>query len=181
MKYDIESLVSQSPIPRENFVFFWGHSPRKDGRLGPSSLSQWWMCRFEYDGFYYSSTEQWMMAQKALLFGDHNLHKEILNSQTPKIIKDLGRKVSGFQSDIWNEHKFDIVKKGNYLKFSQNVDLSRYLRSTRGKILVEASPFDSIWGIGLSQDVDEVYDPKLWKGKNLLGFALMEVRDELES
>lgn len=91
----------------------------------------------------------------------------------------MGRKVKNFDPDIWNEHKYGIVKKGNFLKFSQNERFKEFLLSTDNKILVEASPYDTIWGIGMLETDPNAKNPAQWNGENLLGFALMEVRDEL--
>ncbi|MEP2236791.1 MAG: NADAR family protein, partial [Maribacter sp.] len=85
-----------------------------------------------------------------------------------------------FDADIWNRHKYDIVKKGNYLKFKQNEDLLTFLLSTNNRILVEASPHDNIWGIGMTANDEHIQNPDMWKGQNLLGYALMEVRDSLK-
>lgn len=119
------------------------------------------------------------MAEKAKLFGDDQIRKQILGSKHAKQVKSLGRMVSGFKEDIWSEKCFDIVKRGNMAKFSQNKELYEFLVNTKQRILVEASPVDKIWGIGLAKDADNIENPLTWRGKNLLGFTLMEVRDEL--
>ncbi len=123
--------------------------------------------------------EQYMMASKARLFGDDEILKQILACDNPKQIKDFGRKVRGFDEKVWHKFKYTIVLLGNWHKFNQNRDLQDFLLSTGDKILVEASPYDIIWGIGLAESCTESQDPMLWRGQNLLGFALMEVRDEL--
>ncbi|MDE7223729.1 MAG: NADAR family protein, partial [Acetatifactor sp.] len=120
-----------------------------------------------------------MMAQKAELFGDEEIRKQILESQTPDHIKALGRKVRGFDQELWDKVKYAIVLNGNWCKFSQNRRLQSFLLSTGDSVLVEASPYDTIWGIGLSADSPDAQKPQSWCGQNLLGFALMEVRDEL--
>ena len=104
---------------------------------------------------------------------------KILKAKSPAEAKKLGRKVSNYDENIWVENRFEIVKAGNYLKFSQNEELKNYLLNTNNRILVEASPVDPIWGIGLAHDHADANYPEKWKGLNLLGFALMEVRDEL--
>ena len=91
----------------------------------------------------------------------------------------LGRKVKNFDEKKWNETKYSIVFAGNLLKFSQDENLKDFLLSTKNDIIVEASPYDKIWGMGMSADDEFVENPTRWKGENLLGFALMEVRDEL--
>lgn len=120
-----------------------------------------------------------MMYKKAILFHDAYYADQILNSRNAKSIKEYGRKIRGFQPDIWNQKKLDIVTQGNYLKFSQNDLLKEYLLGTGGKILVEASPYDSIWGIGMRASAKGVEDPKNWKGQNPLGKALMEARKRI--
>lgn len=164
---------------RLKYLLFWGHNPARDGSITKNCLSQWYSCRFSVDGVIYNTAEQYMMAQKALLFGDSEIYQEIMNASHPKQFKDLGRKISGFDDDIWNQQKCDIVVKGNTAKFSQNQELKAFLLNTKNRILVEASPYDKIWGIGLSADDILCENPLCWKGENLLGFCLMEVRDLL--
>lgn len=120
-----------------------------------------------------------MMAAKARLFNDAEMEKEILKAATPNQAKALGRKVKNFDPKLWDEHKCQIVTQGNLLKFSQNQKFKDFLLSTGDKVLVEASPYDRIWGIGMLETDSRVENPLLWNGENLLGFALMEVRDEL--
>lgn len=175
-KYSINNI----DVVNGGFVFFWGHQSNKDN-IGKSCLSQWWPCKFEKDSIKYNSAEQWMMAEKARLFADFDVLEQVLKLNDPKKIKSLGRQVSFFDEDVWNFRSYDIVKEGNFLKFSQNPELKKYLLSTENKILVEASPVDTIWGIGMKQNDDGVEDSMNWKGQNLLGFALMEVRDRLRT
>ena len=120
-----------------------------------------------------------MMACKAELFKDYFTRDKILKNNNPKEIKALGRKVIGFNQNIWDFYKYNIVLFGNILKFSQNTELKNFLLNTGSDILIEASPYDSIWGIGLCANSTDALDPKKWKGSNLLGFALMETRDFL--
>lgn len=122
-----------------------------------------------------------MMAQKAHLFGDDAVLGEIMQSRLPKQIKALGRKVQGFDSDVWDAYKYGIVLNGNLQKFAQNADLRAYLLSTGNAILVEASPYDDVWGIKMSADQARKSNPLEWCGQNLPGFALMEVRVMLKS
>lgn len=123
--------------------------------------------------------EQYMMAAKAELFGDREILTQILQCRDPKQIKALGRKVQGFDSALWDKYKYSIVLNGNLCKFSQNQELKDFLLSTGDCVLAEASPYDGIWGIRWSADAPEAEEPLKWRGQNLLGFALMEVRDEL--
>ena len=158
------------------YIFFWDHKEEED-YITKKCLSQWYDCLFEVDGIKYNTSEQYMMAQKALLFEDHETYEKIINSKIPKEIKDLGREVKNFSSDKWNLKKFDIVVKGNIEKFSQNEKLKQFLLKTKDKILVEASPFDKIWGIGMKEDDKDILDESKWKGENLMGKAIMKARE----
>lgn len=162
-----------------DFIFFWGHTPASEGQLDKSCLSQWYPAPFSVDGIVYPSAEHFMMAGKARLFGDEEAVRRILGSNSPKEVKQIGREVRGYRDDLWHERRFDIVVAGNMAKFSQHPELLAYLLATGGCVLVEASPLDKIWGIGLAADHPQVTDPFAWRGLNLLGFALMVVRDKL--
>ena len=177
MKYSIDMLKQE--YSDDDFIFFWGHTPSRDGYLTQACLSQWWLCVFMENGILFSCAEQYMMYKKALLFKDYKHAQEILITKTPKRIKELGRLVEDFDDEIWNTEKEKIVLRGNLLKFSQNSELRNYLTSTGNKILVEASPYDKVWGIGMKSNDDDICDPGKWQGKNLLGFLLMETRDRV--
>lgn len=178
MKYSRELIIEKfRRNERLKYVFFWGHQPSADGSITKSCFSQWFDCRFTADGVEYTTAEQYMMAQKALLFGDSEIYKKIMEAYHPKQFKDLGRKISGFDENVWNCNKSDIVIKGNLAKFSQNEELKSFLLGTGERILVEASPYDKIWGIGMSANDTKCENPETWNGENLLGFCLMEVRD----
>lgn len=180
MKYHIQNTIDKYLAGEKmKYLFFWGHQPRKDGVITQSCLSQWFEMEFEVEGIVYKTAEHWMMAEKANLFNDEEMYAEILKSDTPGKAKALGRKVRNFNQSIWVESRFAIVKKGNLHKFGQNEKLKDFLLTTGNKTLVEASPFDNIWGIGMAKDNAGVEDPRNWKGPNLLGYALMEVRDEI--
>ena len=120
-----------------------------------------------------------MMASKAELFGDQEVFARILAAKSPREAKALGRLVSGFDDDVWHRRRYEIVLDGTRSKFSQNPDLADFLLSTGDKVIAEASPVDKIWGIGLAHDDKRAQNPLEWQGANLLGFALMEVRDVL--
>ena len=105
----------------------------------------------------------------------------IMKIKNPKEMKALGKKVKNFDQEVWDKVKYSIVLTGNYYKFSQNENLRDFLILTKNRILVEASPLDTIWGIGLGKDNEKVYNPNRWRGNNLLGFALMEIRDEIRN
>ena len=179
-KYTRQWLQQEFAAGRtRELCLFWGHQPAQDSIITKSCLSQWWIEDFYSIANSYLCMEQYMMASKAQLFGDEERRKEILECSVPKQIKALGRKVRGFDQKVWDRLKYAIVLSGNWCKFSQNRDLREFLLSTGDSVLAEASPYDNIWGIGLSASSPEMQDPQKWRGQNLLGFALMEVRDEL--
>lgn len=170
----IERLAQGETV---KYLFFWGHTPYDPPRA--TCLSQWYVSPFEVDGIQYPTAEHWMMAGKARLFQDAEHLEQILAAEHPAAAKKLGRQVRGFDSEVWDAHRFDLVVEGNRHKFAQNDALADYLRQSGQRVLVEASPVDPIWGIGLAQDDPRAHDPAQWQGHNLLGFALMEVRDGL--
>ncbi|MBO7596082.1 MAG: NADAR family protein [Bacteroidales bacterium] len=175
VKYSIDKLLKQ--YTREDFVFFWHETPHEP--VQKTCLSQWYACNFCVSGIKYFTTEQYMMASKALMFNDLDIYQKIFQAKTPQEFKKLGKLVKNYDDTVWNLHKDRIVIEGNYAKFSQNPALKNFLLSTGNKILAEASPYDKIWGIGLEESDDRVLDPAQWQGENHLGFALMKVRDML--
>ena len=158
------------------YLFFWGHRPEPDGRIGKGCLSQWWPAPFTVDGHTYRTAEHWMMWSKAMLFGDSEAAEQILDAVHPHAAKELGRTVRGFDEAVWVERRYGIVVAGSVAKFSQNPELGWFLLGTGDRVLVEASPVDRIWGIGLSASDPAAADPSRWRGLNLLGEALMEAR-----
>jgi ribA/ribD-fused uncharacterized protein len=142
-------------------------------------FSQWYPCNFIISNNLFNCAEQWMMYSKALLFEDKETAFQLLETKEPRMQKELGRKVRNFDVSIWNSKAKNIVYKGNYAKFNQNEHLKKILLSTGNKILVEASPYDAIWGVGMSEDNPDIYDSKKWKGTNWLGEVLMQVREDL--
>jgi ribA/ribD-fused uncharacterized protein len=163
------------------YFFFWGHTPPKDGGTSKSCLSQWFPAPFTVNGVTYKTAEHWMMAEKARLFGDTEMLAEIIEAPGPHEAKKLGRKVRNFEADVWSAKCFEIVVAGNVEKFRQNAEVLEFLLSTGNTILVEAAPRDQIWGIGLGEHNERARDPAQWRGRNLLGFALTEVRMRLRS
>jgi len=179
MKYSIKKLIEHFESGNSiEFLYFWGHT-KSETLVKKQCLSQWYESSFEFEEVTYKTAEHWMMAQKALLFNDHKSFKKIIDSPSPKHVKSIGREIKNFGPDIWNDNKYHIVYYGNLHKFTQNTALFNFLKSTQDKYLIDASPSDEIWGIGLSEHSEHIDNPYLWKGENLLGFALMEVRDEI--
>ena len=180
MKYSVEKIIQEYDEGQNlKFLYFWGHTPNKDGSIGKTCFSQWWKASFVKGDEVYKTAEHFMMAEKARLFQSLEIRDKIITSAHPSEAKKLGRKVQNFDDKVWDKHKYEIVKEANLLKFSQHSDLKEFLINTKNRIIVEASPVDTIWGIGLSKDSTNAQNPNLCKVENLLGFALMEVRDEL--
>lgn len=171
MKYTFGTISSDA-----EYLFFWKPNPNI---VDQSCLGQWQSSYFEVDTDEYTCAEQYMMAEKAKLFEDDGIEAQIMQTAEPKDMKALGKKVRNFDQAIWDKAKYSIVLNGNYYKFAQNKEMRDFLLSTGDQILVEASPLDTIWGIGMTEDDPNANEPAKWRGKNLLGFALMEVRDEL--
>ena len=153
----------------DKHIFFWN-----------GIYSQWYPSNFTIDGFEYNCCEQYMMHQKALLFGDNEIADKIMLEEMPAYQKELGKKVKGFDRVIWDQHCFSIVYRGNYAKFTQNEDLKNQLLETEDKIIVEASPVDFIWGIKRDEGDVSNDNPSNWRGLNLLGFAIMTVRNQIK-
>lgn len=166
---------------RFKYVWFWGHRPPRGGGVGPGCFSQWWPSEFVVDGVRYATAEHWMMAGKARLFGDADAERRALEAVHPKQAKDAGRSVRGFDEAEWERHRFELVVQGSVHKFGADPRLRDYLLGTESRVLVEASPLDRVWGIGLAADDERAQDPARWRGMNLLGFALMEARQRLSA
>ena len=173
-KYSKKTFINSAK--KLKFIFFWKPNANV---IDESCLGQWQPSPFSVDGDKYSCAEQYMMAEKARLFEDEEVREEIMNTSDPKMMKALGRKVRNFDPQVWDKAKYSIVLNGNYYKFTQNKEMMDFLLSTGDKILVEASPVDAIWGIGFGKENEKAKNVAMWRGQNLLGFALMEVRDEI--
>lgn len=152
----------------DKHVFFWN-----------GIYSQWHKAPMTIDKIEYNSCEQYMMHQKALLFGDSEIAELILTEPNPKAQKSYGRMIKGFDKATWDKNCLAIVYEGNLAKFSQNPDLKEQMLSTENRIFVEASPLDGIWGIDLAEDAESIDDPSYWQGLNLLGQALTLVKAKL--
>lgn len=153
-----------------NHYFFYG-----------GICSQWLPCEFEVDGVKYNCAEQYMMACKARVFNDEESLQKIMEADHPRDQKALGRKVKNFNEAAWNRVARDFVYEGNYAKFTQNEGLKLDLFSTGDALLVEASPYDKIWGIGMGEFDDDRHDPAKWKGTNWLGEVITKVREDIRA
>lgn len=157
----------------DKFVLFW----QKE-----SPFSQWYPSVFTVDELTFNCAEQYMMYNKALLSDDKELATKIMTEIDPEIQKDIGKQAGqlpSFDRKLWESKCVEVVRQGNIAKFSQNQRLKTLLLSTNPKCLAEASPFDTKWGIGLAANHADACNVEKWKGQNLLGIVLMDVRDEL--
>ncbi len=158
-------MMTKSYYETDTHIYFYG-----------SVYSQWALRDIKIDGETYNCNEQFMMAKKAKLFGDDNALNKIMRAYDPSVQKALGRKVKNFDKDKWEEIARDVVGQANFAKFTQNEDCKKTLMDSGDKIIVEASPTDCIWGVGLWATDPAILDPKKWRGTNWLGEAIMEVR-----
>jgi ribA/ribD-fused uncharacterized protein len=154
---------------KKSYVYFWSTNDKNYG-----CFSQWYPCQFYEDGIEFNCSEQYIMANKALLFRDQDIYDKIMRTSSPKTMKSLGRKVKNFNSVIWEKERYNIVWCGNMLKFGSDVELLDILQDTGDAVIAEASPYDKIWGIGMRKR--KGLTEKDWKGLNLLGKVLEEVR-----
>lgn len=151
------------------------HNPNEDNGY----LSNWYLSKFTVDNVTFSSMEQYMMYKKAVCFRDKDTADRILATNDVAEIKALGRLVADYNESYWNGVRQIVVFEGLIAKFSQNEDLKKLLKATENAILAECAVKDRIWGIGLSMKDPERFEIDKWKGQNLLGYALMMVRERL--
>jgi ribA/ribD-fused uncharacterized protein len=154
----------------EQFTFFYKTA---------HPFSQWYECNYEIDGIHFNTAEQYMMYGKAMLFGDEEIAQKVLTVKHPRDQKALGRQVKNFIPEVWEREAKNIVYKANYAKFTQNENLKKFLLDTKGTTLVEASPTDVIWGIGMDENDPKRFDRSKWKGTNWLGEVLTQLREDL--
>lgn len=179
--FDREALIESIEAGlKPGWLFFWSHQGGPLPEPGPACLSQWYPAPFEIGGQHYGSTEHYMMAEKARTFGDAPARRRILTTAEPSEAKRLGREVAGFDSEIWAREREAIVVRGNLAKFRAGT-LRAYLRSTGDAVLVEASPEDALWGIGVDENDPRAQEPHRWPGLNRLGFILMRVRADIHA
>lgn len=155
-------------MAKEDFILFWG-----------GTYSQWMPSEFEIEGVYYNTAEQYMMAKKALLFNDFDAHREIMLESSPALQKAIGKTVRCFDKVKWETYCRKYVYDANYAKFTQNPKMYDELMGSGTKEIVEASPEDKIWGIGLHSTNPLAWDKSTWQGTNWLGEAIMQVRATL--
>jgi ribA/ribD-fused uncharacterized protein len=183
MKYSTGWLLEQLALDdaRIKYLFFWGHRPSPDGVITKSCLSQWWLADFVVNGLTYRSAEHWMMTEKARLFNDQGTLARILAAPSPAEAKKTGPRDSRFRTRRLG--KAQVRHRGDWqlAQVWSAPGPGPVLLATHDRVLVEASPVDTIWGIGLAADAADAANPARWRGPNLLGFALMEVRDQLRT
>lgn len=155
---------------KDGFLFFWGNE---------DYMSNWYKVSFELNGITFNCSEQYMMYSKAMVFGDTYHAQKILETNSQAKQKGFGRQVRNYDDKIWSEVRIDVVFEGIMAKFKQNENLKEQLLSTGDLHLVEASPYDQIWGIGMDEDDPDATNPEKWDGLNLLGEVLMVVREHL--
>lgn len=148
-------------------IYFWG-----------GIYSQWYKSPFTENGKVFPTAEHYMMYHKALLF-DPSKADLIFETDNPKKVKAIGRSLANFDKGIWDSKCMDIVTQGNYLKFTQNKELLNQMLKDDPKMLVEASPVDTVWGVGLSEDDLLILNKANWKGENRLGKCLIEARERI--
>lgn len=165
---NIEILESHGLHLKDSFGFFYG-----------GVLSNFYKTSFIVDDICFSSSEQYFMYKKAMCFGDVDIAQKILKTNDPVSAKKLGRMVKNFDEDVWDKVRYDHMYTGCYAKFSQNADLKKIIKKTKNIKLVEASPYDKIWGIGMNINNKDITNPEKWKGQNLLGKILTKIRKRL--
>ena len=160
----------------DKHVYFWGEF-----------LSNWYPARFtearEGKTLEFFNSEQYFMYEKAKAFGDEEIAMRILfEGKNPKQAKSLGRKVKGYNDEVWNKMRYKVMLRANLLKYLQNKDIEKLLLNEEfeGKNFCEASPVDQVWGVGLAENDPLIDDESNWRGQNLLGKVLDEVRDILK-
>lgn len=155
--------------PYKNYLFFL-----------KNFLSNFKACNFvDENGVKFCNTEQYFMYQKAITFNDFTTAKAILNTENPFEAKALGRQVRNYDEKVWNEKRYDVFRKANIMKYSQNPDLHKMLMETGNLILVECNESDYIWSCGLTIEKAKKTPISEWPGKNMLGYLLMDIRHEL--
>ena len=166
--HTLEKEIYRGHTMTDKFVFFYG---------GP--FSQWSRCKFTIGEMQFNCSEQYMMFQKASLFGNKSLAEKIIKSKDPSEQKQFGKQVKGLIPEQWDRISKGVVYIGNYAKFTQNEEYKEALLETGNKTIVEASPYDPLWGIGLGEYDPRALDPGQWQGKNWLGLVLMKVREQI--
>ena len=157
-------------MENNKYKFFW------KGILSNFAHTQY----ISWDEIEFCCVEQEFMYRKAIYLRDIETSREIMKTTNPKVIKKLGREVKGYDDSLWSEVREGFMYQACLSKFTQHQEARRELLSYPGRVFVEASPYDTIWGIGLSEDDPRAIDSDQWRGKNLLGQILTKIRDQIE-
>ena len=178
----VDDLLARSAAgERLKFVFFWSHEPKRHGSVDASCFSQWYASPFDLEGVRFPTAEHAFMAEKAKLFKDNEAYERIVAADSPGAAKAFGREVFPFDQAVWDRERLSIARRVNRAKFESDDSLREFLIGTNTRVIVEASPVDKIWGVGLEATDETIEDPSCWLGLNLLGFTLMDVRDDLRA
>jgi hypothetical protein len=156
----------------KDFVFFW--KPEEEN----ACFGNWFPLAFSVDGIHFHTSEHYVMYHKALLMGDEEIARAVLEDPDPHSAKKWGQRVKPWSQDIWNRERCRIMYEACFAKF-QAEDMRQRLLNTGDAVLVEASPYDKIWGIGLLKTDKNARNPQRWKGLNLLGKVLMKIRQDV--
>lgn len=165
---------------KSDFIFFWGHHPKEEGVIDKSCLSNFYPSPFMLEKITFPTNEHFYMYRKARFFRDDETASKILFAETPRDAKNLGRSVKDFDPVKWKKVCINEMRVGLEAKFQQNPQLKDYLIGTGRRILVEASPYDTVWGNGLEADHPDAINPDRWPGKNALGKCLEFTRNYLD-
>lgn len=162
-------------LQEEGAAMICFHNPDEEN----GHLSNWFLSEFTVGGITFSSMEQYMMYEKAVLFKDQTTAEKILQTDDVAKIKALGRTVQNFDDKVWTKEREGIVYRGVSEKFRQNPELTEKLKKTGEEIIAECAVKDRIWGIGLSMIDKDRFSIDKWRGQNLLGRILMRVREDI--
>ena len=164
----LKTVLLSGTNHNDKYVAFWG-----------GCFSNFFPCHFWLDGKEWTSSEKYFMWKKAVTFADNEIAEQILNSDEPKIVKTLGRQVKGFNPNVWDKVKVDIMTSAVSAKFFQDADCNECIKLFPTQKFVEGSPTDTIWGVGVHYQDKNIFDETKWRGQNLLGHVLDEVRDRI--
>lgn len=165
--------TSSTAAPSPQQIGFW----RETEHFG--CFSNWYPAGFDFRGTHFSTSEHWMMWEKARLMGDNGTAAQILAAPTPRKAKELGGQVSPYDGKLWDAVREQLVYYGVREKFLQNAHEREQLLSTGSALLAEASPNDQVWGVGMTVDDPRFLNPAKWDGENLLGRTCMRVRADI--
>lgn len=174
--YSVQNLIHSDELLYADYIFF--REPEQ-GLINESAFSMWYEAPFKVGEAEYRTVRQYFLAEKAKAFGDEETRINIINSQNPEEMEKLADSVKNFDTNVWDEVRYAIMLVGNYHKFWNNIELKKLLIESEDSVIVYAHPENLLWRNGVEESDTRAYTPQLWPGRNLLGFALMELRDHL--